>query len=207
MGQAELGSAGSESLGQGSPALEKQELEQSASESSRRERTSARKLGRAAAGAGSLQVPGSLTEEGAPGRAPAGWGPVLVKGWGAPGGASGAARVVALGGGAPGCGSSGAGPRSQGSEQTQPGTGGGGRAQDSEDAPATGHPRAVQLSAPHPRSIQASADWEPAVVTGGADSRAGQLAVVSVVPPAVTLCLGQGRAAREQRPHRINICH
>ena len=35
-----------------------------------------------------------------------------------------------------------------------------GRTQDSEDAPAAGHTRAVQVSAPHTRSIQAPANWE-----------------------------------------------
>ena len=66
-----------------------------------------------------------------------------------------------------------------------------GRAQDSEDTPAAEHPRVVQASAPYPRNIQASAEWETAVVTMGADSRAGELnAATAVVPPCVTLCLG-----------------
>ena len=65
-----------------------------------------------------------------------------------------------------------------------------GRAQDSEDTPAAGHPRVVQTSASYPRSIQASTEWETVVVTMGADSRAGELNAATVVPPCVTLCLG-----------------
>ena len=42
-----------------------------------------------------------------------------------------------------------------------PGQAEAGRAQDSDDSPAAGHPRAVQVSAPRgPGSTQASADWE-----------------------------------------------
>ena len=35
-----------------------------------------------------------------------------------------------------------------------------GRTQESRDTPATGHPQAMQISAPRPRSNQAPADWE-----------------------------------------------
>ena len=66
--------------------------------------------------------------------------------------------------------------------------------------------RSVHLH--HPGSIQASVDLETVVVTVGSDSRAGELADASgVVPPGVTLCLGQSGAAREQRPHRVNSSH
>ena len=83
-----------------------------------------------------------------------------------------------------------------------------GRVQDSEDAPATGCPQAVQISASRPRSIQGSVDWETVVVTAGADSRAGELAAASVVvPPGVILCLGWSGATREQGPHRVNSSH
>ena len=51
-----------------------------------------------------------------------------------------------------------------------------GRAQNSKDSPATRCRQAVQISAPHhPGRIQASAEWENAVVTAGANSRAGDL--------------------------------
>ena len=58
-----------------------------------------------------------------------------------------------------------------------------------------GTPELCRSAPPTPRSTQASADWETVVVTAGADSRAGELAA-TVVPPCVTLCLGQSRAAR-----------
>ena len=58
-----------------------------------------------------------------------------------------------------------------------------------------------------PWSIQATVDWETAAVTAGVDYRAGDLADASVVvPPGVTLCLGQSGVTREQ-PHRINRSH
>ena len=83
-----------------------------------------------------------------------------------------------------------------------------GRTQDSEDTPAARRRRAVQISAPQPRSIQAiqaSVEWETVEVTAGADSRAGELATASgVVPPGVTLSLGQRGATREQRLHGVN---
>ena len=46
---------------------------------------------------------------------------------------------------------------------------------------------------PTPQSIQAPADWETAVVTAGADYRAGELATATVVPTGVTLCLRLSR--------------
>ena len=64
-----------------------------------------------------------------------------------------------------------------------------GRTQGSKDTPATGIPELCR-AAPPIGSIQAPADWETAVVTAGADSRAGELtAATVVVPSAVTLGL------------------
>ena len=66
-----------------------------------------------------------------------------------------------------------------------------GKTQSSKDTPATQRPGALQISA-RPRRIQAPADWETVVVTAGAESRAGELAAITVVvPPDVTLCLGE----------------
>ena len=46
------------------------------------------------------------------------------------------------------------------------------------------------------------------VLTGGADSRAGELAAASlVVPPCVTVCLGLSGTTREEGLHRINSSH
>ena len=50
-----------------------------------------------------------------------------------------------------------------------------GRTQDSKDAPALGDPELCRSAPPAPQSIQAPADWETAIVTAGADSRAGEL--------------------------------
>ena len=53
-------------------------------------------------------------------------------------------------------------------------------------------PELCRSAPPAPWSIQALVDWETVGVTAGADSRAGDLAASSgVVPPGVTLCLGQ----------------
>ena len=73
-------------------------------------------------------------------------------------------------------------------------TGGGG-----EDTGQQGHSclQAAPICAdwcPPPLSIQAPVDWETAVVTAGADSRAGELATdTAVVPPGVTLFRGLRR--------------
>ena len=107
-------------------------------------------------------------------------------------------------------------PAKQAREPRVPGTqprippppviGGGGRAQDSEDTCRRG-PRPEQISSPaqeHPDPCRLGA----AEVTVGADSRAGELAAASaIVPPGVTLCHRQSKAAREQGLHRINSSH
>ena len=63
-------------------------------------------------------------------------------------------------------------------------------------------------SVPLTREYQASVDRETALVTGGADSRAGDPAVASAfVPTGVTLCLGRSRATREQEPKGVNRSH
>ena len=67
-----------------------------------------------------------------------------------------------------------------------------GRAQESEDSLPSGAPklcRSAHLAREHPGQCGLE-DWETVVVTGGADSRAGELAATSVVvPPGVTSCL------------------
>ena len=80
-----------------------------------------------------------------------------------------------------------------------------GRAQDSEDAPVSRHPKLCRSRCP--QSIQASAAGETVVVTAGADSRAGRLAAAShIVPPCVTLCLVGSQPPRK-RGLRINSSH
>ena len=83
-----------------------------------------------------------------------------------------------------------------------------GRTQGSKVAPAPKQNRAVQIGAPRPWSIQAPMEWETALVTAGADSRAGELATATVVgPPGITLYLGLSTATSEQGHHRINSSH
>ena len=82
------------------------------------------------------------------------------------------------------------------------------RAQDSKDTPAQAVPQAVQVSAPPPPEHPGPCGLGAAVVTAGADSRAGEPAAATVVvPPGVTVCLGRGGAARGQGPHGINSSH
>ena len=82
------------------------------------------------------------------------------------------------------------------------------RARESEDAPVAGRPLAVQIRAPPPPEHSGQFRLGAALVTVGADSKAGELAAASVVvPPGVTLCMGPSVATREQRPHRINNSH
>ena len=109
--------------------------------------------------------------------------------------------------------SSSAGPRAKGDgghsprSSAPPGTGGGQEDTGSKDAPAIGHPQGVCRSAPLPPEHRGPADWETAVVTAGADSTTGELAIATVVSPGVTLYLGLSGAAREQGSHRINSYH
>ena len=112
------------------------------------------------------------------------------------------------------CNPSSAGPRAQGAGDTAqdpalpPGQAESRRTQDSEDAPATGRPRAVQVSAPCPPEHPGPCGLVAAGITAGADTRAGELATASVlVPPDVTLCLGRSRATTEQEPHGVNRFH
>ena len=188
-------------------------------DSSRRERSSARNSGRIPGGA--VEPPASRghhQRKCVQGRvchtpqAECGKGLELV-----PGGTSGRAQPGALDGGC--CAAFGTQfqwrrPQSPGLRGTAqdpafpPGQAEARRAQDIEDAPATGHPRAVQISAPCPRSIQASVDRETVVLAARADSMTRELAAaIAVVPPGVTLCLGWSSAAREQGLHRINSSH
>ena len=72
-----------------------------------------------------------------------------------------------------------------------------------------GAPNLCKSVQPHqPGSAQASTDWRTMVVTVGADSRAGDLAAISVVVhPCVTLCLGEVGPPGNQGPHSINTFH
>ena len=109
--------------------------------------------------------------------------------------------------------SSNAGPGAQGTRRHSSGPAiplgqlGAGKTQDSEDAPATAHPRAVQVSAPHIRSIQGPTDWELQELlrelTPGLESWTPPVLLFLPMSPCA-LCLGQSGAAREHGPLKIN---
>ena len=100
-------------------------------------------------------------------------------------------------------------PRAQGTQpriRLHPGQAEAGRPrQDSKDTCRWG-PQAEQVRGPAPEH-PVPCRLGVAVVTAGADSRAGELATATAIVPCVTSCHGQSRAAGEEGPHRINSSH
>ena len=84
---------------------------------------------------------------------------------------------------------------------------GAGRAQDSEDAPVPGAPSCAGQGPP-PQNHLGQWGLGAGVVTVGVDSRAGDLAAVSVVPPGVTWCFQRwGHQGLEASSHGVNSSH
>ena len=79
------------------------------------------------------------------------------------------------------------------------------RAQDSKDTPASRCPLAVQISAPASREHLDQCRVGAAVMTGGADSRAGDLAAANVLFLLMSSGTWERASAKGQRPHRKNI--
>ena len=79
-----------------------------------------------------------------------------------------------------------------------PGTGGGGEGPGQQGYSCRRAPPSCADQRPLPREHPGPCGLGAAVVTAGADSRAGELAAASgVVPPGVTLCLGWSGATKE----------
>ena len=176
-------------------------------------------------GSGASRFPGSLTEE-VPGEESAPhrlWAELSKELERTPGGASEEAQVAALDGGSvpcclwelwpQECNSSSTGPRSQGAGGLSPGSCAALRDRRRLGVHKTvrtllppGTPSCADQRSPTPGASRPV--WTGRlVVTGGADSRAGELATATAIVPCVTLCHGQSRAAGEEGPHRINSSH
>ena len=110
--------------------------------------------------------------------------------------------------------SSSTGPGAQGARRHSPRSGApprtGGGWEDTGEQGHSGHraPTSYADQRPPPPEQPGPCGLGTAVVTAGADSRAGELATATVVIlPGVILYLGWSGATKEQRPHRINSSH